>query len=280
MTIVACLKWVAHPGEPADERFAGMSPADQSALEFALQQAAASSEQVVAVTVGPAGADGMLRDAIACGAARAVRVDAQRQLASADVAAAIATAVRTTVPAVGWVWCGDYSLDRGSASVPAFLAAHLRARQALGVVAAQTSSDREVRAVRRLDGGRREVVHVVAPAVISVEGATATLRRAALGQLRAALSAPIDVMPLTANAPATSSSGSAIEAVVQPYRPRARALALPAGDTPLQRLRALTDTGSATATSRGEQLTLDPPAAAARIVSALEDWGYLPPLTT
>ncbi|MEY4607615.1 MAG: hypothetical protein RLY45_2375, partial [Actinomycetota bacterium] len=27
--IVACLKWVSHPGEPDDERFAGMSPADR-----------------------------------------------------------------------------------------------------------------------------------------------------------------------------------------------------------------------------------------------------------
>ena len=33
--IVACLKWVAHPGEPHDERFAGASPADQAALELA-----------------------------------------------------------------------------------------------------------------------------------------------------------------------------------------------------------------------------------------------------
>lgn len=273
MTIVACLKWVAHPGEPTDERFAGMSPADQSALEFALQQAATSGEEVVAVTVGPAGADSMLRDAIACGAARAVRIDTPRQLASADVAAAIAAALRAAVPAVGWVWCGDYSLDRGSASVPAFLAAHLHARQALGVVAVHISTARGVRAVRRLDGGRREVVHVMAPAIISVEGATAALRRAPLGRVRAALSAAIDVLP--------SPSGNPTEAVVRPYRPRARALALPAGETPLERLRALTDAGSAAATTvRGEQLTLEPPVAAARIVSALEDWGYLPPLAT
>ena len=38
MTIVACLKWVSRPDEPHDERYAGMSAADQSALEFALRQ--------------------------------------------------------------------------------------------------------------------------------------------------------------------------------------------------------------------------------------------------
>ena len=37
MSVIVCLKWVSHPGEPNDERFAGMSPADQCALEFALR---------------------------------------------------------------------------------------------------------------------------------------------------------------------------------------------------------------------------------------------------
>ena len=55
MTIVACLKWVNRPGEPLDERYAGMSPADQSALEFALQQAALINDEVLAITVGPEG---------------------------------------------------------------------------------------------------------------------------------------------------------------------------------------------------------------------------------
>ncbi len=51
---------------------------------------------------------------------------------------------------------------------------------------------------------------------------------------------------------------------VRPYRPRARALAAPHGDT-LDRLRQLTD--SAGVTAHGERVTLDPPAAAERIVS-------------
>ncbi|MSX57004.1 MAG: hypothetical protein F2772_15905, partial [Actinobacteria bacterium] len=88
--IVACLKWVAHPGEPNDERFAGMSPADQSALEFALQQAAAFGVGAIAITVGPAGADKVLRDALAAGVTRAVRIHTERPLMSNDVAAAIA----------------------------------------------------------------------------------------------------------------------------------------------------------------------------------------------
>ncbi len=263
MTIIACLKWVAHPGEPNDERFAGLSPADQSALEFALQQGAAMGLPVTVVTLGPAGAENVLRDALACGAARAIRVDGARSLPSADVAAAIAAAV----PDATWVWCGDYSLDRGTGSVPAFLAARLRAAQALGIIAITPAEHGVLACTRRLDGGRRELLSVSAPAVVSVEGGTAVLRRAGLAAVRAALAAAIEVVPCAA--------GAHDDAVVHPYRPRARALAAPAGDASLDRLRALVDLGAASASSRGEQVTLAPTDAAARIVAALREWGYL-----
>ena len=83
--IVACLKWVTHPGEPNDARYAGMSPADQSALEFALAQAAATDGEVTVVTVGPPAAESVLRDAIACGAQHAIRIHAPVALTSAQV---------------------------------------------------------------------------------------------------------------------------------------------------------------------------------------------------
>ena len=261
MTVVACLKWVSHPGEPHDERFAGISPADQSALEFALVQAAALGVEVTAVTVGPPGADKGLRDALACGATRAIRINAPAALASSEVADAIADAV----PQCEWVWCGDYSLDRGSGSVPAFVAARLAAQQALGIIAVAWSGDGLV-ATRRLDGGRRELLAVHAPAVVSVEGATAHLRRAGLAALRTAAAHHIEVV-------APSAPTHAEATVVRAYRPRARALAAPTG-SPLDRLRALTDAGAAVA-ARGETVVLEPEAAAARIAAALREWGYL-----
>ncbi|CAB4365182.1 MAG: putative mycofactocin-associated electron transfer flavoprotein [Actinobacteria bacterium] len=265
--IVACLKWVAHPGEPNDERFAGMSPADQSALEFALQQAAAFGVGAIAITVGPAGADKVLRDALAAGVTRAVRIHTERPLMSNDVAAAIAAIVADA----SWVWCGDYSLDRGTGSVPAFLAGRFAAQQALGIIAVESGgaggNHGVITATRRLDGGRRELLEVAAPAVISVEGATAHLRRAGLAAVRAAGKATIEVVQ-------PSTPAEPYHAVVHPYRPRARALAAPAGDLALDRLRALTDAGAATA-ARGEQVTLEPAAAAAKIIDALKTWGYL-----
>lgn len=262
MSIVACLKWVSHPGEPDDERFSGMSPADQAALEFALQQAQATGDEVVAITVGPEAAERVLRDAVACGARHAIRIDAPIATSGHHVAAAISH----RLPDASWVWCGDHSLDLGAGSVPAFIAGNLRAEQALGVIQVALGEG-TVQATRRLDGGWREVLTVRAPAVVSVEGATTRLRRASLPAVRAAATAVIEVVH-----PTTPMDHD--EFVVRPYRPRARALPAPVGAGPLERLRVLTDAGAAAA-ARGEQVTLEPAAAAARIVQALREWGHL-----
>lgn len=259
--VVVCLKWVASRDAPSDARFAGLSPADHAALELALQWATRCGGDVTAITVGPAQAEHVLRDAIACGVARAVHIEAQPTTGSADIAAAIATVAQHAA----WVWCGDYSLDNGSGSVPAFLAAALQARQALGVISI-TFEDDHIVATRRIDGGRREVLDVRAPAVISVEGATARLRRASLTALRAAATAEIEIV-------APSIASGANEYSIQPYRPRARALAAPRAASAFDRVRNLTTTGAPAA--HQEVATLAPPAAAARVLGALRDWGYL-----
>lgn len=260
--IAVCVKWVAGPPEPGDDRFAGTSPSDQAALELALRQAAVSDDDLVVVTAGPPSAERALRDALACGATDAVRIALPVDAASGDVAECLAAALA----GASYVWCGDVSADRGSGSVPAFLAGRLSARQALGAVAVELDAESPaVVATRRLDGGRREVLRVEAPAVVSVEGAAARLRRAALPAVLAARAAPIDVRhgATTTDRPAE---------LAHPYRPRARALAAPTGDT-LHRLRALTDVSGAPA--HGEVVHLEPAAAAERIALALREWGYL-----
>ena len=60
--------------------------------------------------------------------------------------------------------------------------------------------------------------------------------------------------------------------VVRPYRPRARVLPAPTGDT-LARLRTLTD--SSNAPQPGETIEVGPADAARRIIEVLADWGYL-----
>lgn len=270
--IVVCWKWVSHASErggaehraPAsngdDERWAGVSESDRAALEVALLLAAGTGDDVTVVSAGRAGVESGLRAALAVGATRAVRIDAPADLESGAAARALASV------AVGaaWVLCGDASPDRGSGSVPAFVAAELGAAQALGLVAVSLTGG-TVRAVRRLDGGRREILDVRAPAVLSVEGAAARLRRAGLPAQLKARTAPIEVVPGPAG-PVEHPD------VVQRYRPRARAMAAPTGAA-LTRVLQLTAAGGADATTH-ELVTMDPADGAARILAALVEWGY------
>jgi electron transfer flavoprotein beta subunit len=265
------MKWVGQRPEvdratgavhPGDDRFGGVSAADQAALEWALRCAERWGADVVAVSAGPAEAEAVLRDAVAVGAARAVRID-QAPFATSPVVASVLAA---TLEHCDLVWCGDMSTDRGSGSVPAFLAGRLGVGQALGVVeVAVGDQPGTAEVVRRLDGGRRERLAVNGPAVVSVEGAAARLRRAPLAAAIAARSGSIEVVPGTP-------LGEHPHRPTRPYRPRARTLAGPVGDEALERVRSLTALGAG---PRGEAVELDPAAAADRILTALHDWGYL-----
>ena len=199
--IVVARKWVA-----GDARWADVSDADRAALEVGLRLAEATGDAVTAVTVGGPGAERSLRECLAVGAAHAVRVDAPADLASSDVAVAIAAVAADA----RWVICGDASADRGSGSVPAFVAGELGAAQALGLVEVEPVGS-GVRAVRRLDGGRRELLDLTAPAVLSVEGSVARLRRAALGAEVAARTTPVEVR--------RGPSGPVVEPTVDPALP-------------------------------------------------------------
>jgi electron transfer flavoprotein beta subunit len=158
-----------------DPRTAGCSAADAAALEWALRAGERWNQPVLAVTAGPPEADRVLREAVAAGATRAVRIDLPTSAPSAVVATAIAAVLGAA--RITSVWCGDHSLDRGSGSVPAFLAAELGAAQALGLVDVELDARAgRVDAWRRLDRGRREHVRLDGPGVVSVEGSTARLR--------------------------------------------------------------------------------------------------------
>jgi electron transfer flavoprotein beta subunit len=264
MNVLVCWKWVATDD---DDRWAGVSAADEAALEVALMLAndTAGDSVVTVATVGPPAAETALRGAVARGARRAVRVDAPRDLRSD----AVAGALTPLASGCTWVLCGDYSLDRGSGSVPAMIAARAEVAQALGLVDVRTDADGRLHALRRLDGGRREELLVAAPAVVSVEGSVARLRRASLTAELAARTADIEVVdgpPGPREAPIETG----------PYRPRARVLPAPVGDDALTRIRALMSSG--VEATHGDTVTLDPPAAAARIVQALREWGYLLPV--
>lgn len=275
MQIIACLKWVTRSPLTAatdlDERFAGMSPADEATLEWALRAGEAWGVPVTAITVGPEGADAVLRAALAAGCQSAIRIDSPTGQGSAAVAVAIADRVDRSG---SLVCCGDYSLDRGTGSVPAFIAARTGGAQMLGLTGVEIDASADgvgrVRAERRLDGGRRErlLAKPGGVTVISVEGSAATLRRAGLSATMRAAKAPLTIVP----GPADHSDGPA--ASTTPFRPRPRVLPPPSGSDSLDRIRALLDAGT-TARRAGDPVVLEPAAAADRILDSLRDWGYL-----
>lgn len=283
-TIAVALKWVPLHVEvdpltgsvDADVRFAGSSAADRAALEWALGLAEGTGGQVVAATAGPADAEALLRDALAAGAHRAVRGAAPVDAPSEVVASVLAGAIGP----VDLVCAGDHSLDRGSGSVPAFLAAELGCAQALGLVRVEldpVASDADpgsvpsvtVRATRRLDHGRREVLRVAGPAVLSFEGGTAELRRAPLAAVLAARTAAIEVTPWTGQPdPRVRVTRRA------PYRPRPRALLPPAADlSPRERILSLT--GALTDRTPPRTVVADTDEAATLVLDQLRAWGYL-----
>ena len=269
MTITVCWKWVSPGDDPdtTDARWAGVSAADEAALEVALELGAAHGP-VTVVCAGPDAADTVLRDAIAAGAARAVRIEAGAHPASQAVALALSEVAAES----DFVVCGDYSLDRGTGSVPAYLAHELDVAQALGLVEVEsaTAASGRVRVIRRLDGGRREVLDVDAPAVLSVEGSVRRLRRSSLAAALRSKSATIEVVPSSLDA-----VHDTVPSSIVPYRPRARALSAPAGPV-LARVREILDVGGP-ATPGAEAVELAPTVAAVRIVEQLQRWGYLEP---
>ncbi|MDA3644411.1 mycofactocin-associated electron transfer flavoprotein beta subunit [Saccharopolyspora indica] len=240
MQIVAALSWSWQRIEvdpltgalATDHR--GANAAELAALEHALRLADELDARVVAVTVGPPEADEVLRTALAAGAHEAIRVERDTApdahwLASngAETARAITTALSTTPDLV---LCGDRSSDGATGTTPAFIAARLGAAQALGVVKLETEG-RTILAHRRLDGGRREVLRLPTPAVVSVEGGT-RLRRASLPAVLAAQRAPIHSVPFETRPGPRASA--------RPRRPRPRELPPPTASTAHRRILELT----------------------------------------
>src|SRR5450755_2802757 len=284
--IVAALGWSWQETEvdpltgilTADPRDRGPGRSELAALEQALRLAQRWDARVVAATVGPGDADSLLRDALAAGADEALRVEVLAGSAGplpADLvggeqesATALAAALRQRYGVPDLVLCGDRSADRGTGSFPAFLAAALNAAQVLGVVRMEPEGDGELRVHRRLDGGRREVLRVRCPAVVSVEAAGVRLRRAGLPETLASRRAVIPVI----DAPATA--GHRVPVLgAYPYRPRPRGLPVPSG-TALHRTLQLTG-ALAERTPPTVLGPLSPEQAADELLGYLRRRGYL-----
>jgi electron transfer flavoprotein beta subunit len=277
--VAACVKWVdlrpeidqVHGHLVPSTRDGGFSPADEAALEVALRLAERWQAKCALVCAGPRAAEAALAALGAAGADHVVLIGHSNEQESSLAADVLAPVLGPGDLGADVVVCGDLSHDRGSGAVPALLAHHLHASQALGLLEIDAIDAGRVRAVRRLDGGRRELLDVVAPAVLSVEGAAAALRRASLGSTLTA-----------ADDPVVEHRHGRIEGHVEPprlrpWRPRARVLPAPAGTAAFERVLALT--GASIERTPPRTVVVGPQEAAELIVEQLTAWGYLAPPT-
>jgi electron transfer flavoprotein beta subunit len=272
--IYVLMKWVGLRPEVdsitgnvhSDDRFAGASLADRAALETALRFASVTHDVVRVLCVGPLQAEMMLREAVACGASSAVLFatsSAGESATSPSVAECLAAHCTNTA----MVFCGDWSLDRGSGSVPPLVAHHLAIGQACGLVRVRIDQvSGIIDAERRLDGGRRELLRVDGPSVLSVEGSVATLRRATISGVLQAKSAVIEHRSFTG---ATHQLGVRIERT-EPHRPPAPSIAVNSSADPRDRASYILGVG--TKRTPPLRLTLKPNDAADMIIKQLAEW--------
>jgi electron transfer flavoprotein beta subunit len=146
-----------------------ISPYDEFALERALvAKDEGAAKEVVLVTVAGADADGRLREALARGADRGVRLDDPAFQGSDSLGIARVLAAGIKAEAFDLVLMGKQAIDDDEAQVPAMVAELLGWPQ-VTVVDKLEVKDGSFKAWRRASGGTREIVEGKLPAVISCE---------------------------------------------------------------------------------------------------------------
>jgi electron transfer flavoprotein beta subunit len=241
----------------SDERLLAVSPADEAAVGVAAALATHRGVDLEVVALGPAAAEGVLCDLAAGARADATLLSLPPGVASC-ASATTARLLADAIAGVHWVVCGDYSLDRGSGSVPARVAHHLGVPQVLGLLHVDVAAGT---AIRRLSHGRREMVSWGDHVVLSVEASAGRAPRATVADL---LTQTVVVRPVAVTADPPPA--------YEPYRVPARVTSAPTESVAAQR--AVAVMGVLGPTRSREVLVAEPDAAAAAITDRLHAWGY------
>lgn len=208
MHIAVCIKQVPRPGDArvegaqltlrAGER--DMNPFDLHAVEAAIRLAEEQGGQVTAVAVGDAGAEAALREAVAMGAAAAVRVQGADMLAQdhLNVAQSLAAALGHIDP-VDLIITGRQSTVGAVGLVPIMLAELLDLPLVAGVTAFVAVSG-AAGEVRRQSPRGLETVRVTLPAVLTLSREIAEPRHPTFKGQRRAETLAIEVLPAVAAA--------------------------------------------------------------------------------
>ncbi len=170
-----------------------MNPYDEFALEQALRiKEKLGAGEVVALSVGGAGVQTTLRNALAIGADRAIHLKADAtQPDPLQVARAIAAAAKDLGAQI--VWFGKQAVDDDAGQVGAMVA-ELLSLPAVTVIATMELDGTTAKVEREIEGGR-EVVEVALPCVLTTDKGLNEPRYASLKGIMAAKKKPIEEKP-------------------------------------------------------------------------------------
>ena len=166
------------------------SPYDEYALEAALQFTEAAGGSITAITLGPARADKVLKDAAALGVTKLVRIwnDNWGSLDSIQVQTALAEAVKASGAEL--VYCGKQSADSNQGWTGPGVAELLGA----ACVAEVSEFDVNGQTYTRPAAGGNERVTVSTPAVVTFTKTANDLRRPYVRGIMMAKRAAIDLV--------------------------------------------------------------------------------------
>jgi electron transfer flavoprotein beta subunit len=196
-----------------------VNPYDSFAIEAALQlQEAGIASDVVVFTVDSPAGDAKIRDALAmgkkgvCGASKAVRLDDPSFHGSDALGVARILAAAVKKEGVDLVLAGKQAIDGDSSQVPAMMAEVLGWPTACEVTRLEVSPG-SARAWRQSGGGRREIVEMPTPCVITCDKGLNTPRYPTLPGIMMAKRKPIEVLDAAGLGVDSGNVGAAASAV-------------------------------------------------------------------
>jgi len=194
----------------------GVNPFDENAIEEAIRlKEKGIITEIVAVTIGAAVNQDILRHALAMGADRATLIETTDSLQPLAVAKVLKAVVEREQPSL--ILLGKQAIDDDAGQTGQMLAALLKLPQA--TYASQISiADNQATVVREIDGGT-QTLSVTLPAVITADLRLNEPRYVKLPNLMMARKKPIETIALDSLNLALTNSVQQLKVAAPPERP-------------------------------------------------------------
>ena len=187
-----------------------ISPYDEFAVENALQHKESGGGTVTAITVGPAGADKVLKGVKALGVDNIIRLDCDGDMDSNVLQSILAQEISSGGYDV--VYCGKSAADTGAGSTGPGLAERLGWGSVSNIT--DISFENGLTVTSPSEGGNA-VIAVSLPAVVSCDKGSTKVRKSNVKGIMMAKRAQVDVKSVTAPA----SSVTIVSQVLPPAKP-------------------------------------------------------------